>query len=106
MNETQETNYVPVMIYDREYDLCTDGDPERLRALCALLDERMRSITAETGTVDTLNVAILAALRIADDASRAKEEAIKLDEAIGKRSSACVSILDRMFHEDCAVQRT
>ena len=88
------------MIYDREYDLCTDGDPERLRALCAVLDEMMRNITAETGTVDTLKIAILAALRIADDASRAKEEAIKLDDAIGKRSNACVTILDRIFHID------
>ena len=100
MNETRETNYVPVTIYDREYDLCTDGDPERLRALCALLDDRMRDIVAETGVVDTLNVAILAALRIADEASRAKEEAIKLDDAVGKRSVACVTILDRMFHSD------
>jgi len=98
MNETRETNYVPVTIYDREYDLCTDGDPERLRALCALLDDRMRDIVAETGVVDTLNVAILAALRIADEASRAKDETIKLDDAVGKRSVACVTILDRIFH--------
>ena len=102
MNETREINYVPVTIYDRLYDLCTDGDPERLRALCSLLDDRMRDIVAETGTVNTLNVAILAALRIADDASRAKEGMMKLDDAVGKRSSVCVSILDRMIHEDSA----
>lgn len=100
MNEPQATNSVPVMIYDRKYDLCTDGDPQRLEALCAALDERMRNIAAETGTVDTLRVAVLAALRIADDALRAKEEAIKLDDAVGKRSVACVSILERMFQGD------
>lgn len=95
MNETRETNSVRVQIYKREYVLYTDGDPECLRKLCAALDERMKNIAAATGTVDTLKVAVLAALSIADDARRAREEAVKLDEAIGKRSIACVSLLDR-----------
>ena len=95
MNEAQETNTVRAQIYDREYVLCTDGDTERLQALCAVLDERMRNIAATTGVVDTLKVAVLAALSIADEARRAREEAIKLDEAVGKRSVACVSMLDR-----------
>jgi cell division protein ZapA len=95
MSETQGTNTVRAQIYDREYVLCTDGDLERLQTLCAVLDERMRNVAGATGVVDTLKVAVLAALSIADDARRAKEETIKLDEAIGKRSIACVSMLDR-----------
>jgi len=97
MNETPETNSVRAQIYDREYILRTDGDPERLQALCAALDERMKNIAATTGAVDTLKVAVLAALSIADDARIAREEAKKLDEAIGKRSTACVSIIDRLL---------
>ena len=97
MNETQETISVRVEIYDREYVLRTDGDPERLRALCAVLEERMRSVAGATGSVDTLKVAVLAALSIADDARRAREETMKLDEAVGKRSIACVSMLDRLL---------
>ena len=94
MNETRETNSVSARIYDREYVLRTDGDPGRLKALCVVLDERMRNIAEATGVVDTLNVAILAALNIADDARRAEEESMKLGEAIGSRSIACVSMLD------------
>jgi len=81
------------MIYNQEYALCTDGSVERLQALCDFLDERMRDIAKETGVVDTLKVALLAALSIADDARRAKGETMKLDEAIARRSTACISIL-------------
>jgi len=97
MNESREVNSVRVRIYDEDYVLCTDGDPERLKAICAVFDERMQNIAATTGVVDTLKVAMLAALSIADDALRTKEEIKKLDEAIGKRSIACVSMLDRSF---------
>jgi cell division protein ZapA (FtsZ GTPase activity inhibitor) len=98
MNKAQETNSVRVKIFDREYVLRTDGDPDRLHALCAVLDERMRNITAETGVVDTYKVAVLAALSFADDARRAKEEMIKLDDAVARRSAACVSMLARILH--------
>ena len=97
MNETPETNSVRIKIYDRVYVLRTDGDPEYLKVLGAALDERMHNISATTGVVDTLKVAVLAALAAAADAHRAREEAIKLDDAIGKRSVACSSLLDRLI---------
>ena len=97
MNEARATNSVEVQIYDRKYVLRTDGDPERLKTLCAVLDERMRNVVETTGAIDTLKVAVLAALSMADDACRAREETMKLDEAIGKRSIACISMLDRFL---------
>jgi len=94
MSKTRKTNSVRAQIYGREYVLRSNGDPDHLRALCAVLDERMRKVAAETGSVDTLKAAVLAALSIADDAHRAREETKKLDDAIGNRSIACISILD------------
>lgn len=94
MDETQATNSVRVKIYNQEYALCTDGDPEYLKELCAVLNERMYDIVSETGVVDTLKVAVLSALSFADDARRAKEETRKLDEAIVKRSTACATIIE------------
>ena len=97
MSEQPEPSSVRVKIYDREYSLRTTGDPEQLRALCASLDKRMREITASTGAVDTLKVAVLAALSLADDLQRAGEELRRLDESVGRRSLACISMLDRIF---------
>jgi cell division protein ZapA len=96
MSEQQELSSVRAKIYDREYVLTAD-DAERLRALCASLDKRMREIAASTGAVDTLKVAVLAALSLSDDLQRAREELKKLDESVGRRSLACVSMLDRFF---------
>ncbi|NWG13224.1 MAG: cell division protein ZapA [Acidobacteria bacterium] len=88
---------VKVKIYDREYTLRTSGDPEQLHRLCLLLDRRMREIAESTGAVDTLKVAILAALSLADDAQRVADEIQKLDESLSRRSLECVSLLDRFL---------
>ena len=73
MSEQPEPSSVRVKIYDREYAFRTTGDPERLKALCANLDKRMREIAASTGAVDTLKVAVLAALSLADDLQKARK---------------------------------
>jgi cell division protein ZapA len=100
MTEQQELSSVRAKIYDREYALRTSGNPEQLRALCAGLDKRMRDIAASTGAVDTLKVAVLAALSLADDLQRTREELQSYDDSVGRRSIACVSLLDRLFSVD------
>ena len=84
-------------IYDREYCLRTVGDGERLQALCAGVDMRMREIAASTGAVDTMRVAVLTALSLADDLQRAQDELKRMDESVGRRSLACVTMLNRFF---------
>ncbi len=97
MNERPEPTSVRVKIYDREFALRTTGDPERLQELCSTLDKRMREVAASTGSVDTLKVAILAALSLGDDLQRLRDELSQLDESVGRRSLACASLLDRLF---------
>jgi len=100
MSDQPEPSSVRVRIYDREYAFRTTGDPGRFEALCAGLDRRMREIASSTGAVDTLKVAVLAALSMADDADRAREELRKFDESVSRRSLACVSLLDRLLVRD------
>ncbi len=89
---------VHVKIYDREYTLRTSGDADRLRFLCACLDKKMREAAAASGSVDTLRVAVLAALSLADELYRSQEALQKMDDTVGRRSLACVTMLDRFFH--------
>jgi cell division protein ZapA len=93
MDEPQ-SRVVRVKIYNREYALRTSGDPERLRALCASLDRRMRDAAATSGTADTLKVAILTALTLAEDLHRVREALREMDASVSRRSQACVSMLD------------
>jgi cell division protein ZapA (FtsZ GTPase activity inhibitor) len=96
MSDTQP-GVVQVKIYDREYTLRTSGDPMRLRQLCIDLDRRMREVAKSSGAVDTLKVAILAALALGDDLLRIQEQLRKMDESVSERSKECVSMLDRFL---------
>jgi len=59
---------IGVRILGQDYRIASDGDPgaeEQIQAAASLVDETMRKICERTGTVDTLNVAVLAALNVA-----------------------------------------
>ena len=57
---------VSVEIYDQVYNL-RGSDAEYIRQLAALVDSKMRAVAAHGGTADSLRVAVLAALNIADE---------------------------------------
>ena len=64
---TENAGSTAVKIYGRTYHLRGEGDPVYLTRLAALVDERMHEVSESTGTADTLKVAILAALNLADE---------------------------------------
>ena len=63
------THYVTVEIYDQTYHL-SGQDEVHIRALAAQVDAKMRAVAAQGRTVDSLRVAVLAALNLADELSQ------------------------------------
>lgn len=63
---------VSVDIYDQTYNLRAH-DPEYIQRLATLVDSKMRAVSANGNTVDSLRVAVLAALNIADELMRLQE---------------------------------
>jgi cell division protein ZapA (FtsZ GTPase activity inhibitor) len=60
---------ISVRILGQDYRIASDGDPaaeEQIQAAATLVDETMRKIRERTGTVDTLHIAVLAALNVAN----------------------------------------
>ena len=57
---------VPVEILGQEYRIRSDSDPSTIRRAAALVDETMAKVRDRTGTVDTLDIAVLTALNIAN----------------------------------------
>jgi len=94
---TPSQDGIRVSIYDQEYNMRGQLDPEYIRALARFVDEKMRSIAARTHTVDSLRTAVLAAMNIADDYHRllAKYEAAtrQMDEKVGE----CNQVLDEIL---------
>lgn len=69
---TQKT--VKIEIYGETYNVRGEGDPEYLARLGKLVDDRMHEIASRLSTVDVKKLAILAALNIADEYSRKRDE--------------------------------
>ncbi len=57
---------VAVEIYDGIYHL-RGTDPAHIERLAHIVDSKMRAVSAHGGTVDSLRVAVLAAINIADE---------------------------------------
>ena len=95
--DTPESKSVRVKIYDREYVVRTTGDAERLQKLGKLLDRRMREVAETSRSVDTLKVAVLTLLSLAEELLRAQETLEQVDHSLSKRSLEVSSILDRFF---------
>jgi cell division protein ZapA len=89
---------VPVEIYDQTYYL-SGQDEEHIRRLAALVDTRMRAVAAQGRTADSLRVAVLAALNLADELSRA-EQAGGGARLTFMRAASLRGMLDEVLEEE------
>jgi len=93
----KEPQSIRVVIYDQEYFMRGDLNREYIEKLAQYLDGKMRSIAERTRTVDTLRVAMLAALNVADEyhqmKARYEEVTQQMDQKVGEYSNALDKIL-------------
>lgn len=96
---------IRVEIYNQTYSIRSDGDNEYILRLAEYVDSKMREISSGTLTVDSLKVAILAALHIADEFYQVKNAQAQADAQLGSRSAECAEMLDRVLkYKDNAPQ--
>ncbi len=95
--ETAGTPTIRVEIYNQTYNIRSDGDSEYVNSLAEFVDNRMREISTGRLTVDSLKVAILAALHIADELHRLKRLHEQADSQLAARSAECAEMLDRLL---------
>ncbi|MEJ7622971.1 MAG: cell division protein ZapA [Pyrinomonadaceae bacterium] len=88
---------IRVEIYNQTYSIRSDGDNAYIQDLADYVDTKMRDISQGTMTVDSLKVAILAALHIADEYYQLKDAQAQSDTQLGARSSECSEMLDRIL---------
>lgn len=80
-----------VEIYDQVYHL-RGVDPAYITQLASIVDEKMRAVSAHGGTVDSLRVAVLAALNIADELHNLRQS---YDELAGAQQTSQSSLRSR-----------
>ena len=91
----KNVNLVPVEIYGQTYNLRGEGDTSYITDLAAFVDRKMREVSDTTATVDSLKVAILAALNIADEHFQARGVREELHRGMAQRLQRLVEMLDR-----------
>jgi len=89
----------PVTIFGRTYQL-RGGGQAHMEQLASIVDEKMREVADATGTADTLKVAILASLNIADEYMKVQTGGSAPKNAeLRKRLDRMVTMLDEALVE-------
>jgi cell division protein ZapA len=94
-----QTSSVRVEIYDQGYNL-RGSDADYIMKLADYVDSKMRAVAEQTVTVDSLRLAVLAALNIADEyhVMKRKYEAISKD--VAQRTGMLSVALDEILQEN------
>jgi cell division protein ZapA len=105
MTEPAKDNSLSVDIYDQTYHLRGE-DTEYIRRLAEIVDSKMRAVASHGKTVDSLRVAVLAALNIADELSTLEQKYDALSgnsrqsqNSLRNRAHSLTGLLDSVLEE-------
>jgi cell division protein ZapA len=90
---------IRVEIYDQSYNLRGDLDERYVAQIAREVDQRMRSVAASTRTVDTVRIAVLAALNIADELLSTRQRLAEVEGTIRERAERCLSLVDQALQK-------
>jgi cell division protein ZapA len=90
---------VKIDIYDQSYNVNTDQNEEYLQELAAYVDSKMRAVGEAARTVDSLKVAVLAALNIADEMFTLRERQREIEGPIRQRVEKCVTLVEKALEQ-------
>jgi cell division protein ZapA len=94
---------VHVEIHGQRYAVRSDLDPEYIAQLALYFDEKMRLASTEIQSGDSLCVAVIAALNVADELFRARADGDGLGDLVRARTEAIERLLDTVL-DDARVQ--
>ena len=92
-----DTNVVPISIQGQQYPIRTSLDPEYVLRLATFVDEKMRAASDSTPSGDSLRLAVLTALNIADELFRCRDAAEQRNGQLAERTEELERLLDRVL---------
>lgn len=95
MNHSPDS--IRIEIYDQEYNVKGSLNAAYLEELARYVDGKMRSIAAKSHNVDSLRVAVLAALNIADEYHQMKSKFEKTAQQVEQKVGEYNEALDRLL---------
>jgi cell division protein ZapA len=92
-----EGRVVPVDICGQKYPIRSALEPEYVARLAMYVDEKMRAAGDSTPTGDSMRLAVLAALNIADELFRCRDATRNRDDRVAERAGELERLLDRVL---------
>jgi cell division protein ZapA len=93
------SKHVKLEIYGQFYNLNVEENEEYLKELAAYVDAKMYAVADAAHTVDSLKVAVLTALNIADELFMARSREEQLQGPLRQRVEKCVSLVERAIEQ-------
>jgi len=88
---------VPVEIHGQRYSIRTTLPPEYVGQLAAYVNDKMRTVSDTSAPTDSLRLAVLAALNIADELFRLQDSAGARDDELAARAGELERLLDSVL---------
>ena len=88
------TRVVPVEVLGQHFPIRSDLDDAYVRRLADFVNDRIREAAVATPSSDSLRVAVLAALNIADEYFRARDAGRAWPRLVAERSEMIERLLD------------
>ena len=92
-------NLVHVHIFGQTYSVKAGADTGYVEELAAHVDAQMQEVSRAAGAVDSLRVAVLAALNIADECFRLRADLREADGRAAERAAALARELSAALDE-------
>ena len=89
-----ESRVIHVEIHGQQYPIRSGLDPAYVAELAAYVDTKMRLALRDTNGGDTLKIAVLAALNIADEYFRAQHDVQERRDRLSRRAEELERMLD------------
>jgi cell division protein ZapA len=88
---------IPVEIQGLRYPIRSSLEPEYVARLASYVDEKMRAAADTAPTGDSLRLAVLAALNIADELFRCRDANRDKDGRLAERAEELERLVDRVL---------
>lgn len=88
-------NLVHVEIFGQTYAIRAGADPAYVEQLGRYVDEQMQQVSRTSGAVDSVRIAVLAALNIADEYFRLKSGGASGESELNQRARRLADALDQ-----------
>lgn len=92
----RDNNLTEVEIYGQTYKIKGSGGKEYIQQLAEYVDKEMKEISDITDTIDSLKVAILAAINITDEYLKTKKELQRTERVISEKIEKLIQELDKL----------